>query len=544
MKKTLKKGFTIVELVIVIAVIAILAAVLIPTFSNVVKKAQTANDTQLIRNLNTVLAMDSADGTKHNTMHQALVAAKEAGYDIDKINATNISNEILWDCKNDVFCYLEGNDVKYIPETTLTNNDVEDVDFWRISSKDDDLTGKYSVYYTGSSTEITTTVGFDAGLKQCITSITYINNSETKQSVIINTNSAAATLTVYAPLDDVTHYGVLGIAYIRAVANESYHENGTVAFMEANNGHIFIEESGNVNTIYSNKSSYEVNEGVISKNDSNIEEISQTPLKVKVTNNGTVTNAYADNDTKANETTEASEFINFTAKTKDEIAVSKNAAVNKAIDDNGQAIRLDTDLQAAVEKGGYYVLFGDITITKRTAPWEKAGDAVVGGTLAPHIFTINSDFTLDLAGKTISADESEDLGIFKYPTTINGSTAEGQNIYRSIFKISKGGSFTLKDTSNDKNGKIKLDYTYKLDEYDYDHSNIQTAVYIESGASFIMDGGKINYSCYLFFVRGNILINGGLFNEAPFDNIEYNYENNLADGKEFVKNADGTWEVK
>lgn len=39
MKKTNKKGFTIVELVIVIAVIAILAAVLIPTFTNVVEKA-------------------------------------------------------------------------------------------------------------------------------------------------------------------------------------------------------------------------------------------------------------------------------------------------------------------------------------------------------------------------------------------------------------------------------------------------------------------------------------------------------------------------
>ncbi len=38
-KRNNKKGFTIVELVIVIAVIAILAAVLIPTFSNVVEKA-------------------------------------------------------------------------------------------------------------------------------------------------------------------------------------------------------------------------------------------------------------------------------------------------------------------------------------------------------------------------------------------------------------------------------------------------------------------------------------------------------------------------
>ncbi len=40
MKKLNKKGFTIVELVIVIAVIAILAAVLIPTFSGVIDKAK------------------------------------------------------------------------------------------------------------------------------------------------------------------------------------------------------------------------------------------------------------------------------------------------------------------------------------------------------------------------------------------------------------------------------------------------------------------------------------------------------------------------
>ena len=40
MKKKLKKGFTLVELVIVIAVIAILSAVLIPTFGNVISNAK------------------------------------------------------------------------------------------------------------------------------------------------------------------------------------------------------------------------------------------------------------------------------------------------------------------------------------------------------------------------------------------------------------------------------------------------------------------------------------------------------------------------
>ena len=49
MKKMNKKGFTIVELVIVIAVIAILAAVMIPTFSSVVNNAKKSAAIQEIK---------------------------------------------------------------------------------------------------------------------------------------------------------------------------------------------------------------------------------------------------------------------------------------------------------------------------------------------------------------------------------------------------------------------------------------------------------------------------------------------------------------
>ena len=48
MKKMNNKGFTIVELVIVIAVIAILAAVMIPTFSGIVGKAQLSAELQKV----------------------------------------------------------------------------------------------------------------------------------------------------------------------------------------------------------------------------------------------------------------------------------------------------------------------------------------------------------------------------------------------------------------------------------------------------------------------------------------------------------------
>ena len=52
MRNTNKKGFTIVELVIVVAVIAILAAVLIPTFTGIIARANLSADQQTIRNIN------------------------------------------------------------------------------------------------------------------------------------------------------------------------------------------------------------------------------------------------------------------------------------------------------------------------------------------------------------------------------------------------------------------------------------------------------------------------------------------------------------
>ena len=56
-----RKAFTIVEMVIVIAVIAILAAVLIPTISGVIKSATISTDKQFVANLNVQLAMWQAD---------------------------------------------------------------------------------------------------------------------------------------------------------------------------------------------------------------------------------------------------------------------------------------------------------------------------------------------------------------------------------------------------------------------------------------------------------------------------------------------------
>lgn len=68
-KKNNRKGFTIVELVIVIAVIAILATVLIPTFGNVIEKANNSKALQEARNTytNYVASVDYASGATADT---------------------------------------------------------------------------------------------------------------------------------------------------------------------------------------------------------------------------------------------------------------------------------------------------------------------------------------------------------------------------------------------------------------------------------------------------------------------------------------------
>ena len=210
MRNTNKKGFTIVELVIVVAVIAILAAVLIPTFSSIIRKANESKDTQLIKNLNTAIAAD-VDGDK--TMSSALAAAAEFGYDIGKINASATDNEILWDSVNNVFCYLNGGVIEYIAE--VEHEVTDKAKFWVI---DDEVSTAYSTYLinrTDSKIEALHSLDVTACGPM---SVEYKGSAE----VSIFTNGG--NLTVNS--GKVTHYGAA--RFLEVADGATYTEKGTV----------------------------------------------------------------------------------------------------------------------------------------------------------------------------------------------------------------------------------------------------------------------------------------------------------------------------
>lgn len=58
-----KAGFTLVELIVVIAILGILAAVAVPTYTGYIKKANEANDLQVLSSVNTaVQGLAAAEG--------------------------------------------------------------------------------------------------------------------------------------------------------------------------------------------------------------------------------------------------------------------------------------------------------------------------------------------------------------------------------------------------------------------------------------------------------------------------------------------------
>ncbi len=253
MKKLNNKGFTIVELVIVVAVIAILAAVLIPTVSGLVKTAQTSADVTLVKNVNLVLATERALEGKNTTMQEALDDALEGGYDVTKLTPTNSDNYILWDQESDNFVlFANGKYNNAGAEVKVT----DEYKLWNIADKTEG--SKYSIYYIGDETEVDVNgVGFDVGTSSVAT-VNYVNTTGTVKNVVIRTNSANTNLNIDAATDTVNHYGNVGKVDVQKIDMNCYNEYGTAAYVKVTEGRVVVKAGGEIAVAYASTASAEV----------------------------------------------------------------------------------------------------------------------------------------------------------------------------------------------------------------------------------------------------------------------------------------------
>lgn len=236
MKKA-KKGFTIVELVVVIAVIAILAAVLIPTFISIVNRAKVSNDNQLVRNLNTALITEEADGNKAENMSQAIAIAEDYGYKLENLQAKADGYVLLWNQTTNRF-YVESAEGTITSNPEVTDFPAENYTYWEISKT---LGTNHSTYLTeGSGNIAATNLGVDVSGISSAVNVTYTGN---ENKVIIATNGG--DLTVDAATGHVAHYGFVKNLTVNAVnGTDCYREHGYVGTLATFGTGKFVAEKG------------------------------------------------------------------------------------------------------------------------------------------------------------------------------------------------------------------------------------------------------------------------------------------------------------
>ena len=242
--KKLKKGFTLVELVIVIAVIAVLAAVLIPTFSGIVQKSKVTADIQTCEAINTVIATaDSMD---------EVVAEMEANdIPVSKLTATAANHKFLWDETSKQMVLMNG---KFEVVNETTTFDATTAKLWQPVKKGSDvaLTDKFVLNYyltqdTNTNFNITTLSHLDTGSHKITGDVQLA--STTSGGTAYLSGQFLGDVTINTPNADVVQSGTITNLDVVAVADNSLEINGYVGALAISAGKVDVQPSAYVKAL-------------------------------------------------------------------------------------------------------------------------------------------------------------------------------------------------------------------------------------------------------------------------------------------------------
>ena len=262
-KRSLKKGFTLVELVVVIAVIAVLAAVSVGAYFGITETANLHAAKTHIKQLNEMLVFEEILTNQENNnkfFHEARRDVQKQGLDIEGLEEFG-SYKYGWDSKIDEFILIDMN--SYNEEKgsykVVAPSEYE-ISYTRhiflLASSESELLPNFSYYLRddfNSDKKIKVGSGIDTGLAD-IDEITFKSDSTSNQeeTIIINTNLFKTSIIISAAeKETIYHYGYSHSVDITKVANNSYHELGTVGVINLKEGHVEVESSAEVFVINS-----------------------------------------------------------------------------------------------------------------------------------------------------------------------------------------------------------------------------------------------------------------------------------------------------
>ncbi len=278
MKASKKRGFTIIELVIVIAVIAILAAVLIPTFANIIQKANVANDVALARNMNTILIADEATNGRSTDMYDVLIALEQGGFKLENLNPRADGNVFAWDKANNQIVYLEKGSTKPIFQAKEIGDNKGDL---YITTRKAEVFADYPGYSYYFASDISGNITLDEGSCLDTGEFALKGNVSVKTSKDVEIHGTInGTITVNSASGKITNYSVVNSVVIENTASTSYHERGHVAAMEIKNslkGKVVLENDAYVEKLTNNKTSGTV------ENNGFVKEVAGTDTSVPAT---------------------------------------------------------------------------------------------------------------------------------------------------------------------------------------------------------------------------------------------------------------------